>query len=251
VTETRVITVDNVARSYVVHEPDEGGESLPLVISCHGGGSNGVDWWTRHWKRHADQGLKIVCPTSECERHGTNWVALGDEDYGVDVHLDEGFITELRAVEMSGDTSYLCGFSSGAKMTHHMMAFSPALFDGYAVAGHGISEEMVDEGQLVAPARLRIAYGTKDPNYANPSAGLLDATGTLEYYLRLQSLNGLAPNRDTIEGSKTTAKQRVWDGGGFELEYAAIYGMPHRYAKVRLGDPYYETSRILAYWGIS
>ncbi|HYE05909.1 MAG TPA: hypothetical protein VEL07_10380 [Planctomycetota bacterium] len=240
------IVVDGLLRSYVLHVP--AGVPRGVVIACHGGGSNGRELWDRHWHRQADRGAIIACPTAQVGGVGlTNWVALGDraKDPAIDELRDERFLLALRA-RWPRLPAYACGFSSGAKMTHHLYVRCGGSFAGFAMVGRGIAEAQA----AVTPAvlrPLRFTMGSEDPNHDAPGDGVLDAAATRAWYGAL--LPGPLRAR-TVAGAVTSARI-VACASSPPSCYVRIDGMGHRWPTLRDGDPFDEDAELMRWWRLA
>ncbi len=251
----KVINVDSEDRNYVLHVPANVLATPDLVISCHGGGSNGIEWWERHWHRQANKGFIIVCPTASPST-SSNWVALGDKRHEpmIDEHRDEKFLSAMideLVANHKVNRIYMCGFSSGAKMTHHMYTYRRDIIDSFGMSGQGIRIPMADillqKTPVDHPRAVRISIGTKDDNYIDPNEDTLDAMDTMLAYKDMLEAHGL-PHKAVFKGSRTTAKTLTWGDGAAPLQMVQISGMQHRWPKVTKGDPFYEDDALIEFW---
>jgi len=204
--------------------------------------------WQRNWKCQEDTGRLIVCPTAKNPGETlTNWVTIGDGDHpGLDEHQDERFILALgdhiRAL-YGVENVYIGGFSSGAKMTHHMYVTNADKFHGFGVCAHGIGTAMVG---IAPPAArpIRISFGTSDENYELGSAGSLPAMETLLWYLG----NGTAAHT-TSAASGTQYKSKTFDFKTVPaIQFCKVIGAPHQWFEVQKGAPRNEDAALIAFW---
>jgi predicted esterase len=250
------IQVDGRDRTYVLHVPNNMKVQPDLLIGCHGGSSNGVEWYQRAWQRQANKGFLIICPTGSNPVSGTNWVAIGDgyRSELLNEHHDERFI--LAIMDQLRDkygvkNVFMSGFSSGAKMTHHMYVTQRAQFAGFGMTGHGPYKNMVDAYAPDQPARsTRISFGTLDDNFAHADTDLLNGAETLACYREWLGMSGSSVK--TIQaGSHRTAKTQLFKSptiGKLSLEMTRVIGMPHRWANIKDGDPYNEDDALIKFW---
>ncbi len=243
-TTDETIVVDGALRTYLLHVPP--GIPTALVIACHGGGSNGPEFWDRHWHRQSGRGAIIICPTARIGDGTTQWIALGDQAThpGIDEHRDERYILALRA-KHPGLRAYLCGFSSGAKMTHHLFVTHADSFSGFGMRSSGIREAMT--GLTPSPRPVRFIMGTADDNFLIPGDGVLDALATMRWY------TSIMPGRVAVGFARGTSTRAVIHlrASTPPTEYVKVEGMPHRWPTLRDGDPFDEDAELMRMWGLA
>lgn len=246
------IKVNGIEREYVLHIPKNMLSEPDVIISLHGGNSNGKEWWSRHWDRHADQGFIIVCPTAgNHQGQGDNWVCIGDEKWGkkLDIKADENFIlaiTEFLQKKYLTNKTFVTGFSSGSKMAHSLYVTQSDKFDGFSMSGQGIREAA---SKIKPPAEkpVRLSFGTEDDNFAHPDDDVLDAAETLFWYMDELQPKGKPSSRQKILGKQTKAIVLSWNLLPI-LQAVKIIGMPHRWPKVAMGDPFNEDDAAIEFF---
>ena len=76
------------------------------------------------------------------------WISLGDAKRGpnIDEHQDERFLLALlQKIKQQYQVrkAFLCGFSSGVKMSHHLHILHADKFDGFGFSGKGIRDMLL------------------------------------------------------------------------------------------------------------
>lgn len=246
------IKINNIEREYVLYVPKNVLKNPDVIISLHGGNSNGKEWWTRHWDHHVEQGFIIVCPTAgNHQGQGDNWVAIGDDKWGkhLDLKADEQFllaIVDQLKNKYQTNKIFLTGFSSGSKMTHSMYVSHTDKFDGFGMSGQGIREVM-STFSVKETRPVRISMGTLDDNFANPDEDVLDGPETIFWYLETLGHRKKPDSRIKLVGKQTTAMMLSWKNLP-ALEAAKIINMPHRWPKIITGDPFNEDDALIEFF---
>lgn len=246
------IVVDGMERTYVVHVPKVISTDPDMMLSCHPGSSNGLEWWSRVWSHQAEKGFIIVCPSGGTATKDTHWVALGDaEDQGMpglDEEIDERFLLALIS-KMKTDHGvkniFMSGFSSGAKMTYHMYLKHADMISGFGMTGHGLTSKMVSMVPSVFKP-VHISFGTLDDNFANPGPDLTDAVETWDWFLHSSGC-AAKPPIVTQAGTTSVAKVKTFACAPV-MRFVKMVGMPHRWPMVRKGEPWNLDDELIGFW---
>ena len=126
--QQRTITVDGVARTYLVYHPASVGSNAPLVVLLHGGFGNGANVEEHtHWDPKAEAGGFVAVFPDGLNR-GWNWGGCcghGQQPTERDTIDDVRFLTMLVAeVQKTEGTDpkrvFFGGISAGANMSFRM-----------------------------------------------------------------------------------------------------------------------------------
>ncbi len=230
------MTVDGVARKYMLYVPKDIEENRPLMISLHGmyGDGNGQRE-AAQWEKIADTERFIaVYPYGLVESSvGTyGWDVDGSEEQ--DFHFFEKIIDKMaKDYKIDRKRVYLSGFSMGGMMTYHAINERANLFAAFAPVGGYPLNQFHRYYTSSRPVPIIHQHGKNDDFVKVDSVPIVVANWVMR--------NGCKPEPVVEEKSGKYTKQHYKaDKGGFEYIYYAVNNRWHEW-KI---DNAYNPSKI-------
>jgi polyhydroxybutyrate depolymerase len=245
-TVERMMTVDGVARSYLLHVPADLDKQrpMPLVLVFHGGGSTPamMERLTR-FSELADRERFIVCYPAGLQRHwndGRDPKAMGARADVDDVRFVAALIDAIaREQAVDRKRVFATGISNGGFFSHYLGARLSAEIAAIAPVAGGIAERFRPEFHPAVPVSVLVIQGTDDPlvpigggEVRGRRGRFVSTDEAIALWLRTDGIAG-APmvkelaDTDPRDGCRTTA--RIWSGGsrGAEVSYYEVTGGGH------------------------
>jgi polyhydroxybutyrate depolymerase len=173
---TVTITVDGLARSYLLVRPVSVASSLPVLMELHGCCTTPEYELTRSGFKDVTGPAILVYPAGYHEYWNAG--ACCGDTRADDAAFITAVVRRVLAGQADADPSrvYLAGYSNGGRMAYRIACSAPALFTSIAVYG------AVDAQACPAPApvSLLVSAGTADPEVAVTA---LSARHTVNGYL--------------------------------------------------------------------
>ncbi len=229
---THTISVDGVARTYIVYRPAALPAAAPLVVMMHGGfGSASQAQRSYRWDAEADAGRFLVAyPDGLNHAWNTDGGCCGmPAKTGVD---DVGFITAMvaaieRAVPVNADRVYATGISNGGIMAY-TLACRTTIFA--AIAPDSATE--LASCPDPAPVSVIHIHGTADKNIPynggeGDGVAHIDGPSVPALNARWRAIEHCQPRAVTTAGTVTTSIAPCPAGRAVEL--ITIAGAGHQW----------------------
>jgi polyhydroxybutyrate depolymerase len=234
------MTVDGLARSYLVVRPaDAGTASLPVLMELHGCCTTPEVELDRSGFLDVTGPAILVYPAGHDQYWNAGACCGGTE--ADDVAFLTAVVKQVLAGQAGADAGrvYLVGYSNGGRMAYRMACVQPRLFTAVAVFGAVNAKACPDP----APVSLLVAAGTADPelavsaNATRPTVnGYLEPTvdGQVEQY---RQANGCRAGPVTTTAGKLTSKTWTACGSGDIVQLSLYTGGDHAWPQAEGATP--------------
>ena len=237
---TVTMTVDGLARSYLVVRPaDSGGASLPVLMELHGCCTTPDVELDRSGFLEVTGPAILVYPAG----HDKYWNA--GACCGATEADDVAFLTAVVKQVLAGQAGadpgrvYLVGYSNGGRMAYRMACEQPDLFTAVAVFG-AVNAKACSHP---APVSLLVAAGTADPELAITATGTRHTTnGYLEPTVEQQveqyrQANGCRAGPATTTAGKLTSTTWTACDSGDIVQLSLYAGGDHAWPQAEGATP--------------
>ncbi|MBN2410690.1 dienelactone hydrolase family protein [candidate division KSB1 bacterium] len=179
---------------YSVPQNYDPGNSYPMIVTLHGGGSNATAFHDL-WKSTTDSlGFVLLTPRGDVENEtgiGRRWGENAERSVMISIDIVR------KAAHVDPGRIYIAGFSSGGKTAYYLGLKCANLFHGFAALGAPLEKNVFHKNKIFPnKQKIYIAHGSLETQIAEKSTPVIDELknhGAAVEYVQYQGIGHTLP----------------------------------------------------------